>query len=208
MPVNASIWLSPIKPVLASKSASRRFLLESAGIEVDAEPAAIDERRLEAEHFGNGGAVADLAGRLAQAKALDVSLRRPQALCIGADQTLRLENRVFHKARDLEEAARNLAALAGRTHRLNSALCVARDGAVLFEAEDNADMRMRALSEAAIERYLAAAGPAALSSVGAYQVEGLGIHLFEAIAGDQATILGLPMLALLQWLRSQGLLAL
>ena len=208
MSSKTSLWIGAVRLVLASKSASRRLLLESAGIDVEVEAAAIDERRLEREFLERGGSVADLAPLLARAKALDVSARRPQALCLGADQTLALAGELFHKAADSEEAVRNLRKLAGRTHVLNSALCVARDGEVLFETQRQASMTMRALDDSAIRRYLAAAGPAVLSSVGAYQVEGLGIHLFEAIEGDQSTILGLPLLPLLQWLRGQGCLSL
>jgi septum formation protein len=202
------LWIGPAKLVLASKSASRLHLLESAGIEVAVEAAAIDERRLEQEFLAGGGAPAGLAAALARAKALDVSGRRPRALCLGADQTLLLDGELFHKVGDSDAAAQSLGKLAGRTHVLTSAICVARDGAVLFEAAPNALMTMRQLGESAIRLYLAAAGLAVLSSVGAYQVEGLGIHLFETIEGDQSTILGLPLLVLLKWLRSQGLLAL
>jgi septum formation protein len=206
--LKTSLWIGAVRPVLASKSVSRRLLLESAGIDVEVEAAAIDERRLEQEFLQRGGAVSNLAPLLARAKALDVSARRPQALCLGADQTLALAGELFHKAADSDAAAQNLRKLAGRTHVLNSALCVARGGEVLFETHRQAAMTMRALDDNAIRRYLAAAGPAVLSSVGAYQVEGLGIHLFEAIEGDQSTILGLPLLPLLQWLRVQGCLAL
>jgi septum formation protein len=203
-----SLWIGPVKPVLASKSASRRLLLESAGIEVDVEAAAVDERRVERDFLDSGGAASALAAELARAKALDASARRPEAVCLGADQTLLLDDELFHKAADIEAAAQSLKRLAGRTHVLESAVCVARDGAVLFETKQRALMTMRALDDKAIQTYLDAAGPAVLSSVGAYQIEGLGIHLFEAIEGDQQTILGLPMLPLLQWLRSQGFLAL
>jgi septum formation protein len=203
-----SLWIGADKLVLASKSASRRLLLESAGIAAEVEAAAIDERRLEREFLDRGGPPSGLAPLLARAKALDVSARRRQALCLGADQTLALGDELFHKAADNAAAAQNLRTLAGKTHALNSALCVARDGEVLFETARQASMTMRALDDSAIATYLAAAGPAVLASVGAYQVEGLGIHLFEAIEGDHATILGLPLLPLLQWLRGQGCLAL
>jgi septum formation protein len=203
----ASLWIGPAKPVLASKSATRRILLENAGLEVEVEAAEVDERRLEREFLEGGGAPAELASLLARAKALDVSARRPRDLCIGADQTLLLEGVLFHKPDDMKTAVQSLTRLAGRTHILVASVCVARAGEVLFEAMQTAEMTMRALDEAAIRLYLAAAGPAVLSSVGAYQIEGIGIHLFETIDGDHATILGLPLLALLEWLRSQGVLA-
>ena len=206
MSVNASLWKGPLKPTLASGSASRRLLLESAGIDVDVAPARVDERALERAFFASGGEASQLASRLARAKALEVSGRRPSALCIGADQTLLLAESLLHKPADMAAAASNLQRLAGRSHLLIAAVCVAREGVVLFEAVRNARMTMRALDEGAIQRYLAAAGPAILSSVGAYQIEGIGIHLFEAIEGDCATIIGLPLLDLLRWLRSRGLL--
>jgi septum formation protein len=205
---NASLWIAATKPVLASKSASRRLLLENAGIAVDVEAAAIDERQLEQEFLAGGGVPSQAAPLLARAKALEVSVRRPEALCFGADQTLSLDGHLFHKAQNMDAAKQSLRRLAGRTHVLASAGCVAQNGAVLFETSQSARLTMRELDENAIQLYLTAAGPAILSSVGAYQVEGVGIHLFEAIDGDYATILGLPLLALLKWLRSKGFLAL
>lgn len=203
----ASLWIGAARPVLASRSPTRRLLLENAGIAVDVEAAALDERALENEFLAGGGSPAQLAARLARAKALEVSARRPGALCFGADQTLRLDGSLFHKPGDMDAAEQSLKRLAGRTHVLNSAVCVARDGAPLFEATQSARMTMRALDEGDVRRYLAAAGPAVLSSVGAYQAEGVGIHLFEAIDGDHWTILGLPLLSLLKWLRTNGFLA-
>lgn len=184
------------------------MLLENAGIAVDVEPAAIDERALEAQFLIGGGSPSRLAQALARAKALDVSARRPGVLCFGADQTLRLDGVLFHQPKDMQGAEQSLMRLAGRTHVLDSAVCVARDGAPLFEATQSAQLTMRPLDEGAVRRYLAAAGPGVLSSVGAYQAEGVGIHLFEEIDGDHWTILGLPLLSLLRWLRSNGFLAL
>lgn len=194
--------------MLASKSASRRLLLEGAGVPVDVEAPAVDERAVEQAFLGEGGAADQLAARLARAKAIEVSARRPGALCIGADQTLLLDGDLLHKPKDMAGAEESLCRLSGRTHVLNSALCVARDGAPLMEASQSARLTMRALDRQMVRRYLAAAGPGILSSVGAYQVEGLGIHLFEAIDGDHWTILGLPLLSLLRWLRANRLLAL
>ena len=208
MSAQVSLWIGAVRPVLASKSATRRLLLENAGIAVEAEAAGIDERALEDAFLQSGGSPFELAARLARAKALEVSARRPRTLCFGADQTLLLDGSLLHKPDDLDAAAQSLARLAGRTHVLDAAVCVACDGAVLFEGAQSARLTMRALDEGAIRRYLAVVGPAVLSSVGAYQVEGIGVHLFEAIEGDHFAILGLPLLPLLAWLRADGFLAL
>ena len=208
MSIQASLWKGPVRPTLASGSATRRLLLESARIAVDVEAAHVDERALEDAFLASGGAPSAVATELARAKALAVSRRRPGVYCIGADQTLLFDGRLAHKAASMDEAARNLARLAGRTHALVAGVCVARDGAAEFTASQRARLTMRALDEGAIRRYLDAAGSDVLSSVGAYQIEGFGIHLFETIDGDHSTILGLPLLPLLRWLRGQGLLAL
>ncbi|MGO4872578.1 MAG: Maf family protein [Roseiarcus sp.] len=203
-----SLWIGQERLVLASKSASRRHLLESAGLPFDVETAEIDERKLESEFLARGEPSDALALALARAKALEVSVRRPRALCVGADQILTLEGRVVHKSESLEAAARTLYAMSGRTHRLTSAFAIAREGRIVGEGQDSADLTMRALDSRQIDRYLACAGPGVLASVGVYQLERLGVHLFDAIDGDHATILGLPMLKLLAALRSEGMLAL
>jgi len=202
------VWTSPAPLVLASKSASRRALIEACGLAAETIAVDIDERALEAGWLSAGGRLDDLAAELARAKALAASAARPEAYCIGADQTLIVRGRLLHKARDRADAARTLAALAGRSHRLTSAFCVARSGAALAVDSDAADLDMRPLDEAAIRRYLDAAGPEALESVGVYQLEGLGAHLIERVRGDWFTILGLPLLKLLAWLREQGLVGL
>jgi septum formation protein len=194
--------------VLASRSASRRQLLSSAGLDFDIEPAEVDERALESECLARGESVEGLALALARAKALEVSARWPGALCLGADQTLLLDGRLLHKSPTLEAAARTLAALAGRAHRLTSAFALARNGAIVGEGQDSAELTMRALDKTQIAFYLACAGSDVLSSVGVYQIEALGLNLFDAIEGNHATILGLPMLKLLACLRRQGMLAL
>lgn len=208
MSSSPSLWIGQARLVLASKSASRRQLLASAGLEFDVETAQVDERALEDESAARGASSESLALTLARAKALEVSARRLGALCLGADQTLSLDGRLFHKSPTLEAAALTLAALSGRTHRLTSAFALARDGRIVGEGEDSADMTMRALDSRQIALYLARAGADVLSSVGVYQLEGLGVHLFDAIEGDHTTILGLPLLKLLACLRAQGLLAL
>jgi septum formation protein len=199
------LWRADYPLVLASGSAARRALLAAAGLRFEAVPADIDERALEASL--PGAAPAELALALARAKAAAVSAERPQALVIGADQVLSCEGALFHKPATRAEALRTLAALSGRTHRLTSAFALCRGGESVAAQADAADLTMRALDEAALALYLDAAGPAALGSVGVYQWEGLGAHLFERVEGDHSTILGLPMLRLLAALRGLDALA-
>ena len=203
-----SLWRGAGPLILASRSESRRALLSAAGLDAESIAPEVDERALEDRRLAEGGALADIAVELAQAKALAVSAKRPDAYCIGADQTLTLDGRIFHKSRDLAEAAQTLAALAGRTHRLTSAFCVARGGRALVVHRDHADLQMRALALDEISRYLERAGSGVLASVGVYQGEGLGVHLFERIKGDHSVVLGLPMLGLLAWMRRENLISL
>ena len=203
-----AVWSGDAPLLLASKSASRRALLAACGLEAETLAVDLDERAEEDRYFAAGRPLDGLARELACAKALAASATRPDAYCLGADQTLTVGARLVHKARDRVEAAQSLAALAGRAHRLTSAFCVARAGSALVVGEDSAELTMRALDAPAIARYLDAAGPAALASVGVYQLEGLGVHLFERIRGDHFTILGLPLLKLLAWLRAEGLISL
>jgi septum formation protein len=203
-----SLWRAAQPLILASKSLSRRALLWAVGLDAEVIAAQVDERALEDRHLARGGSLESLAGELARAKALAVSAVRPHAYCLGADQTLTLEGRIFHKASDFDEARRSLAALSGKTHRLTSAFCVARGGQSLVVDGDHADLRMRPLDPVTISRYLDRAGPAALASVGGYQVEGLGAHLMDRIEGEHSVVLGLPMLRLLAWLRRESLISL
>jgi nucleoside triphosphate pyrophosphatase len=200
------VWAGKDPLVLASKSSSRYALLAAAGLEVEVFSPEIDERAVEERYFAEGGSIDGLALRLAQAKAVTASSLRMGAYCLGADQTLTVGGRLLHKPHDRVQAASSLAMLAGCTHRLTSAFCVARNGKPLFLENDTADLQMRPLDACEIARYLDLAGPPVLSSVGAYQVEGLGLHLFDRIDGDHSTILGLPMLKLLGWLRRRGLI--
>lgn len=186
--------------VLASASPFRRRMLEDAGVAVETARPDIDERAVE----GSGVTPEDLASILAEAKALDVSERMPGRLVVGADQTLSLDDAVLHKARDMEEARRRLLALSGRTHALNSAVVLARDGQVLWRHVGVARLTMRTLDPGFVGRHLSRVGEAVLGSVGAYQVEGEGIQLFERIEGDHFTIVGLPLLPLLAKLRELG----
>jgi len=203
----SELWRGKAPLVLASKSAARRALLEAAGLPFEVSAADIDERAAEMPLRAKGAVPETIAAHLARAKAIGVSKQKLQQLVIGADQVLALDGEIFSKPQTLAAAKGQLQKFSGRTHALHSALCVARDGNVLFETVATARLTCRALSADFIDRYLAAAGEAVLASVGAYQLEGLGIHLFETIDGDQATILGLPLLALLAFLREEGSLA-
>jgi septum formation protein len=199
-----TLWRGEHPLILASQSRARQMLLTNAGIDFAAVPADIDERSLQQ---GSGlSAPGDIAAFLARKKALWVSARRRESFVVGADQTLALEKRLFTKPAGRAGAKEQLRALAGRSHELHSAVAVARDRKILFESRAIARMTMRPLSEAAIDGYLDEAGEAVTSSVGAYQLEGLGIHLFERIEGDHFTILGLPLLPLLAFLRGERLL--
>jgi septum formation protein len=202
------LWVGGSPLVLASKSESRRALLTAAGLHAEVQPANIDERALEHQFLAGGGSLENLAAALAEAKALAVSALRPEAYCLGADQTLTLGTIVMHKPRDFDEALQSLSMLSGRAHRLISAFCIARSGTTLVIDADTADLHMRPLDHEAIATYLHLAGPLVLSSVGAYQIEGLGVNLFDHVEGDFATILGMPMFKLLAWLRRQHLVAL
>jgi len=203
-----SVWIGTNPLVLASRSATRLAMLASAGLPGEVVPADIDERAFEEQFLARGEPLEALASALAQAKALGASAVRPDAYCIGADQTLMLGPQLLHKPSSLAEAAETLTALSNQTHRLTSAFSVALAGETLATDTDEARLTMRTLSRDEIACYLDLAGPAAMSSVGAYQIEGVGMHLFERVDGDHWTILGLPMLKLLAWLRGQGLLTL
>ena len=199
-----TLWRGKHPLVLASQSLTRQALLANAGIDFEAVAAEIDERAV--QQASGLLAPGDIAALLAREKALSVSSRQPGKYVIGADQTLALGERLFSKPAGRSQAAEQLAALAGRSHELHSAVAVARDGKILFETVAIAGMTMRRLGEAEIDAYLDQAGEAVTSSVGAYQLEGLGVHLFERIEGDHFTILGLPLLPLLGFLRSERLL--
>lgn len=190
--------------ILGSGSAFRRRLLDNAGVEVEVVRPRIDERAVEQSVGGSGVTPAELAEILAEAKAVEVSGRCPGRLVLGCDQTMSFEDGVFHKAPDMETARRNLLALSGRTHELDSAVVLARDGEVLWRHVGKARLTMRRLEPAFVGRYLANVGEAALQSVGGYQIEGEGIQLFEKIDGDHFVIVGLPLLPLLAELRSMG----
>jgi nucleoside triphosphate pyrophosphatase len=199
-----TIWRGKDPLILASQSRARKMLLSNAGIDFEAFPADIDERAVQKD--SGLSAPGEIASLLACEKARFVSAQNPGRYVAGADQTLALGNRLFSKPAGRAQAAEQLRALAGNTHELHSAVAVAREDEILFSEVSVARMSMRALSEAEIEAYLHLAGDAVSSSVGAYQLEGSGVHLFERIEGDHFTILGLPLLPLLAFLRAERLL--
>ncbi|MBX3584079.1 MAG: Maf-like protein [Rhizobiaceae bacterium] len=190
--------------VLASGSRFRKAMLEAAGIDIDVIPAEIDERAVEKTLEGTGASPDEVAQILAEAKALDVSEKNPGRLVLGCDQTLSLAGELFHKPTDMESARHHLLALSGKTHQLNSAAVLARSGETIWRHVGVASLTMRKLDPAFIGRHLARVGPVALNSVGAYQIEGEGVQLFEKIEGDHFTIVGLPLLPLLRELRAIG----
>lgn len=192
--------------VLASASGARIALLKNAGLDFTARAAEIDERAIEAPLAESRIAASRIALALAEAKALAVAALEADALVIGADQILAAGGERWNKPASLADARAQLLALSGRTHTLHTAVAVVHDKAVLWRHEDAAHLTMRRLSPDFIESYLTRVGDMALKSVGAYQLEGPGIQLFDRIEGDYFTILGLPLLALLKFLRSEGAL--
>ena len=190
--------------ILASQSPFRRMLMDNAGLVFEAEAARIDERAVEAALAARNPSPQDVAETLAIEKARNVSARHPGALVIGSDQTLSLEGLVFHKPADMSEARSHLASMSGRTHSLNCGIALVRGGETLWSHVSVAHLTMRPLSEDFIDRHLARVGEKVLASVGAYQLEGEGVQLFERIDGDYFTILGLPLLPLLAKLRDLG----
>jgi septum formation protein len=193
------LWLDRQPLVLASKSDVRGKIIAAAGLRFEIRPAQIDERAVEAKAGASDAAAA--ARILARVKAEAVSASRPGQLVLGADQTLALGRTRFSKPADRAAAAGQLRALRGRSHELHSAIALVRDGVLLFDCVDTARLTMRDVSDRFLDDYLDMAGDAALSSVGGYQLEGIGIQLFERIEGDYFTILGLPLLPLLAFLR-------
>jgi septum formation protein len=199
-----AFWREPKPLVLASKSPARAGLLKQTRIPFVIEAAEIDERAVEAPLRASGADAREIAAHLAHAKAQSVAARHTEHLVLGADQTLALGERMLTKPSNREEAFAQLRAVSGREHMLHSAICVMRAGEALLQGTETARMKMRPLSEAFLAAYADEAGAALTASVGAYQVEGLGIHLFESIAGDHSTILGLPLVPLLAFLRRNG----
>jgi len=196
------LWLAPQPLVLASKSDVRGKILAAAGLRFEIRPSRIDERAVESQS-GAADAVA-IARLLAHAKAAAVATSLRGRLVLGADQTLARGSKRFGKPSNRLEAAKQLRALRGRTHELHSALALVRDNEVVFSCVDTARLVMRDFSDRFLSDYLEMAGEAATTSVGGYQLEGIGIHLFERVDGDFFTVLGLPLLPLLAFLRQNN----
>lgn len=189
--------------ILASESMVRRRLLDQAGITYTTQSSGVDETPIKKSCQEQNLSASDTAERLAEAKAQSVSRLHPDALVIGADQMLDHEGRWFDKPTDIDNARRHLIALRGRTHHLVSATVVLAAGQCVWKHQETIDMKMRALSDTFIEDYLSQVGASAFISVGAYQLEGLGAQLFEDVDGDFFSILGLPLLPLLGFLRQR-----
>jgi septum formation protein len=190
--------------ILASTSITRRQLLDNAGVQYQAIPPEVDEAEFVAAfpHLPP----AEMALRLAQAKALAVSHKFPETIVIGADQVLCFDNRIYSKPKDKSAARKQLSELRGHTHQLISATACASENRIIWSGSDAASLTMRNFSSEFLESYLTRNGENSQKSVGGYQIEGLGIQLFERVTGDHFTILGLPLLPLLEFLRNQGVL--
>ncbi len=198
------LWLSPDPLVLASRSKVRQKLLVAAGIPVEVCPANIDEREVELAAPAQQSAA--IATFLSREKALSVESSNSGRLVLGADQLLALDGKRFSKPGDRSHARAQLLTLSGRTHTLYSAVALVQNATVLFEHVSTARMTMRGLTDRFLEHYLDVVGSDATESVGAYQLEGLGIQLFERVEGEYFTVLGLPLMEVLGFLRQHGFL--
>jgi len=192
------------KLILASGSKARAEMLRGAGLAFEVIPADIDEQKLLQEMTQQKAEPGTIAAALARAKAQHVSQQHKDTYVIGADQVLWFAGRIFSKAGTVEEARSNLKTFRGKTHRLTSAACVARHGEILWEGASHADMMMRDFDDAFLEGYMAQAGDALLKTVGGYELESAGKMLFEKVEGDYFTVLGMPLIPLLEFLKGQG----
>jgi len=206
--MRSGLWIanSAERLFLASRSSARQQMLTAARVPYETMDAPVDERRLQDDLIRQGESPKTIAARLAAAKAEAASVKMPNALVLAADQTVDLEGALGMKPQDMNEAARQLASMSGKTHRLHSAYCFAEAGVVIARGIGTATLKMRMLDYHTIEAYLEAAGPAVLTSAGAYQIEDVGAHLFEQIDGDWFTILGMPLLEVLAFLRARKMI--
>lgn len=188
---------------LASASAARAAMLRAAGVEIDVKPARVDEAAIKSALLAEGAPARDIADALAELKAVRIS-SSTRGLVLGADQVLLAEGRVFDKPADMAAARSQLLELRGGEHQLLSAAVIAEAGMPVWRHVGVARLRMRPFTESFLEAYLSEAGDAVLSSVGAYHLEGLGAQLFASLEGDHFTILGLPLLPVLGFLRARG----
>lgn len=190
--------------VLASQSKARYHMLRTAGLNFAVQDPDINEAVMQARMKDTQVPADVMAQALAQAKALSISSTTQDTLVIGADQVLFCDGRFFSKATTIEEAIANFKFLNGKTHHLVSGVCLAQKDKILWHHTDRARLTMRSMSDAEIEKYCGRAGDSILRCVGGYELEGLGAWLFDQIEGDYFTILGMPLLPLLQALRGQG----
>ncbi len=191
--------------ILASASRARAAMLAAAGVEVEVIPAAVDEAAMKTALADEGAPPRDVADILAGLKAARVSARHPGRLVLGADQVLALEGRIFDKPRDMNEARAQLGLLRARRHELLSAAVICENGRPVWRHVDRVRLTMRNFTDAFVENYLARHGEALLETVGAYKLEQGGVVLFDRIDGDYFTVLGLPLLPLMAWLRLRGI---
>ncbi|WP_339947086.1 Maf family protein [uncultured Albimonas sp.] len=190
--------------ILASASQARAEMLRAAGVEIEVQPARVDEEEIRIAFRAEGASARDLADALAEIKAKKISARRPGALVLGADQTLAAGEDQFDKPRDRNEARAQLLTLRGRTHHLHSAAVIALDGKPIFRHVGTARLAMRPFSERFVDDYLDRLGAAVLDTVGGYHLEGLGAQVFARVDGDHFTVRGLPLLEVLGFLRARG----
>jgi len=196
---------NPPQIILASGSAIRANILRGAGVPFEIIKPNVDEAAIKTEAASAGKTLEQMAMMLAEAKCLDVA-KTTDAIVIGADQILEFEGRAFDKPQDMNEARARLIEMAGATHTLINAVAIARNGRIIWRNLERPSLRLRALTETEIDAYLTAAGPEILTSVGAYQIEGIGARLFETIDGDYFSVLGLCLFPLLDCLRREGAL--
>lgn len=192
--------------ILASKSKARQDMLRNAGVNFKSLPADLNEEATIQELEKEGASSGNIALCLAKEKALNISKQNPQDYIIGSDQVLSMNDKIYSKARNKQEAIERLMDFQENTHFLTSAVCVAKGGDILWNKTDAVSLKMKPLNRQDIEKYSEIAGDALTSCVGCYAIEGVGIQLFSEIRGDYFTILGMPLLPLLNYLGDEGVL--